>query len=495
MRSWSVPASGARSPPLAWPRRAGASACSSAARPTRRTRSRAAHSSSSTTSGTRARACTGCSTSGPSRASSAVCASGLGGGSLIYANVFLRKDERWFVKEDLATGGYESWPVTRRGTRPALRPGRGASSASKPSRSTTSPTRARRRRVPTATPPSALASTGRCRRWRSPSPTTGAPPVPGEPIAEPQPNLHGRTRETCRLCGECDVGCNYGAKNTLDYTYLSQAWRAGADLRTLCEVRGVRAARGRRLHGPLRPPRPRQRKAVRPTPARWRRRRSPASHLVLSAGTLGTTWLLLRNRAALPGLSGQLGRGFSGNGDLLTFALRCRERGADGERKPLVIDPARGPVITSAIRYPDELDGGDGPRLLPRGRRLPAVRELDAARLVDRARRRSLRATPRVIEYAWDAAARSPQDRERRARLRRCSATASCPRACCRCSGWAATSPTARCCSTNGQLEVDWTKHGASPPTSTASATNPGRSPTSSARDFVDNPIWLRSTA
>ena len=42
-------------------------------------------------------------------------------------------------------------------------------------------------------------------------------------------NIHGRTRETCRLCGECDVGCNYGAKNTLDYTYLTQAWQAGAE--------------------------------------------------------------------------------------------------------------------------------------------------------------------------------------------------------------------------------------------------------------------------
>ena len=38
---------------------------------------------------------------------------GLGGGSLIYANVFIRKDEKWFVQEDLNDGGYEYWPVTR----------------------------------------------------------------------------------------------------------------------------------------------------------------------------------------------------------------------------------------------------------------------------------------------------------------------------------------------------------------------------------------------
>jgi cholesterol oxidase len=64
----------------------------------------------------------------------------------------------------------------------------------------------------------------------------GEAPVPGEPIREECPNLHGRTRQTCRLCGECDWGCNYGSKNTLDYNYLSEANRLGTDLRTGCEV-------------------------------------------------------------------------------------------------------------------------------------------------------------------------------------------------------------------------------------------------------------------
>ena len=43
----------------------------------------------------------------------AVVCSGLGGGSLIYANVLIRKPEKWFVKEDLNNGGFEYWPVTR----------------------------------------------------------------------------------------------------------------------------------------------------------------------------------------------------------------------------------------------------------------------------------------------------------------------------------------------------------------------------------------------
>jgi cholesterol oxidase len=72
--------------------------------------------------------------------------------------------------------------------------------------------------------------------------------------------------------------------------------------------------------------------------------------LVLAAGTLGSTYLLLRSREAFPSLSPRLGTRFGGNGDLLTFAL-----GAD---RPL--EPQRGPVITSALHVPDELDGGAG---------------------------------------------------------------------------------------------------------------------------------------
>ena len=51
--------------------------------------------------------------------------SGLGGGSLIYANVLLRKDEHWFVDEPMPGGGYERWPIDPGRPRPPLRPGPG----------------------------------------------------------------------------------------------------------------------------------------------------------------------------------------------------------------------------------------------------------------------------------------------------------------------------------------------------------------------------------
>jgi cholesterol oxidase len=44
----------------------------------------------------------------------ALTASGLGGGSLIYANVLIRKDECWFVTERANGQAHEAWPVSRR---------------------------------------------------------------------------------------------------------------------------------------------------------------------------------------------------------------------------------------------------------------------------------------------------------------------------------------------------------------------------------------------
>jgi cholesterol oxidase len=171
-------------------------------------------------------------------------------------------------------------------------------------------------------------------------------------------NLHGAERETCRLCGECNVGCNFGSKNTLDFTYLSAAARAKADLRPRCEVRSFAPRDGGGYevayvrHLPENEGRPVDTGSL---PLE----RVTCDRLVLSAGVFGTPYLLLKNRAALPGLGNGLGARFSENGDLLSFVLRSRDPAApDGFR---VIEPSRGPVITSAIRVPDGLDdGGDG---------------------------------------------------------------------------------------------------------------------------------------
>ncbi len=277
-----------------------------------------------------------------------VVSSGLGGGSLIYANVMLRKDPAWFV-DDAPDRPPRPWPVTYADLEPYYEAAEAMMGVQRypfdvAPYSSTAKTRATRYAAEVLgldwqLPPLAVS-------FASP----GQPPVPGQPLAEEHPNLHGKARTTCSLCGECDVGCNSGAKNTLDYTYLSRAADAGAQIRTLCEVRridrhgspgGYRVGYLQRDPDSQGPPR-----AVAVT----------ADRLIIGAGTFGSTYLLLRNRAAFPALGPALGTRFSGNGDLLTFLLHSH-RTVEQTAVPRPLDPEFGPVITSAIRMPDTLDG------------------------------------------------------------------------------------------------------------------------------------------
>ncbi|WP_225828331.1 GMC oxidoreductase [Streptomyces naphthomycinicus] len=293
------------------------------------------------------------------RGCDAVVASGLGGGSLIYANVLLRKDEHWFAeRQPLPGGGHESWPVDRADLEPhydAVERMLGATPypLDRPGYADTPKTLAMREAAAALglefrLPPLAVAF----------APEPGAAPGPGLPLAGPgYGNLHGAARRTCRLCGECNIGCNEGAKNSLDLTYLSAARTRGADLRTGHEAQAVRPGpRGGYLvdyvrHPVPEPPQPPE-PGSRPTAATL-----ACDRLVLAAGTLGTIRLLLRSRNRLPGLGPALGTRFSGNGDTLSFLLRAKD-GSTGRSRPL--NPSQGPVITSALRLPDALDGVPG---------------------------------------------------------------------------------------------------------------------------------------
>lgn len=278
----------------------------------------------------------------------ALVSSGLGGGSLIYANVLLRKDRDWFVDDDPGHPR-RPWPVGYDDLEPHYEAAEAMLGA---------------QRYPLdADPYSGTAKTLAMREvagrlggeWTLPPlavtfSNPGRKPVPGQPIEEDRPNLYQVPRSTCRLCGECDLGCNYGAKNTLDLTYLSRAVDAGAEIRTLCEVRridplpegGYRV--GYVSHDPAAGPPA--------APERWLR----ADRVILGAGTFGSTFLLLRNRAAFPAIGPTLGTRFSGNGDILTFLRRARRK-VEGTPVPRPLNPEFGPVITSAIRFADTLDG------------------------------------------------------------------------------------------------------------------------------------------
>lgn len=156
----------------------------------------------------------------------------------------------------------------------------------------------------------------------------------------------------CLRCGDCFTGCNVGAKRTLGHTYLYRARGQGARLFTGATVHSVQALADApddgaprwvvrwRLTDPNRLPGGTQLFEVR------------ARHVVLAAGTFGSTEILMRSREHGLAVSGQLGEGFSANGDLLSA---YHDIGADAgcnpsEDQPLA-DRLSGPTITTQLHW------------------------------------------------------------------------------------------------------------------------------------------------
>jgi cholesterol oxidase len=274
----------------------------------------------------------------------AVTAAGVGGGSLIYANVLIRKDERWFVREDRYQGGYEDWPISRADLEPHYERAEQMLGAQ------TFPFEVAGYDIP-KTRALRDAALARGLDWDLPKlavtfANPGAPPERAVPIApDAYPNLHERPRETCRLCGECDIGCNYGAKNTLDHNYLSAALHHGAEIRKRSDVRRIAPRDGGGFEIDY-VERTDEQEGRRIDTSRLPVVTVTADRLVLGAGAFGSPYLLLRNRERFGGLRPALGTRFSGNGDLLTFVVGARS----------ILDGSHGPVITSRVRVPDEKD-------------------------------------------------------------------------------------------------------------------------------------------
>jgi cholesterol oxidase len=154
--------------------------------------------------------------------------------------------------------------------------------------------------------------------------------------SEPRPRPGtGIVQNPCNYSGNCLLGCDVGAKNTLDLNYLAVAeHRHAAEILPLHvadsiapRVEGGYDVHFRRLaSNPAEPP----------TAGSLR-----AAIVVVSAGSLGSTGLLLRGRdrdRTLPALSQALGSHFSLNGEFL-FA---RAYGTANRA-----DPGIGPPITA----------------------------------------------------------------------------------------------------------------------------------------------------
>lgn len=156
-------------------------------------------------------------------------------------------------------------------------------------------------------------------------------------------NHVGVEQHRCVGCGDCMSGCNYGAKNTVLMNYLPDAKNHGAEIFTEISVRRIEKHETRWLiHYQIL--QTGEEAVDSPT------RAISADVVVLAAGTLGSTEILLRSKEHLA-LSQRVGQNFTGNGDVLAFGYNCDKKinGVGfGAFSPTGREPV-GPCITGII--------------------------------------------------------------------------------------------------------------------------------------------------
>lgn len=180
----------------------------------------------------------------------------------------------------------------------------------------------------------------------------------------------GLDLQRCIACGDCATGCNYGAKQSLDTNLLVQAWQRGVRLVSGAGVLRVLPHSWDPQADEIHRPPPEGVKEPWGGPAvpwqGWRvelnhtdeflqrRQIEPlvltARRVILAAGSLGSTEILLRSRAAGLPLSDRLGEQFSGNGDVLAAAVQAPQplnAVADEEQAPATRQV--GPTITAML--------------------------------------------------------------------------------------------------------------------------------------------------
>ena len=146
--------------------------------------------------------------------------------------------------------------------------------------------------------------------------------TPGVEVDDPYFGGEGPTRTGCIKCGDCMAGCKHNAKNTVDKNYLWLARSRGVTVHPEHEVTDIipLPGGGYRVEAKV--------------PGRWFTRARmvyTAEQVVLSAAALGTQKLLHRNRAEghLPNVSQRLGELTRTNSEAIlgarTFELGDRD--------------------------------------------------------------------------------------------------------------------------------------------------------------------------
>lgn len=213
-------------------------------------------------------------------------------------------------------------------------------------------------------------------------------PLPMAIQIKSNPSQEFGKREVCNGCGDCITGCNYNAKLSLTSTYLPRAVKNGAKIFTGLTVLHVLASEEKDEDGnpqfwKVTFVRTSERKlshsiinsksnsddpdGVR-NPNQWQYT-IKAKRVVLSAGTFGSTEILLRSRKeGLKVSSTALGLGFSGNGDDVSFAFDLDKeanaigcgatKNPDDPSQTTEQDPSNsvGPTASAVIKFDDPDD-------------------------------------------------------------------------------------------------------------------------------------------
>ncbi len=247
---------------------------------------------------------------------------GLGGTSLINAGVFMPADEHVFDDPQ--------WPEEIRADRDGLRRGRGA---------------AERMLRPSAYP-RAAEPLRKLRVLEKVHQEIGGelvlPPLLTNFGTDPV-NAAGVDQKPCNGCGNCISGCRYEAKNTVDRTYLVEARARGAQIFTEIAVDHIEklGGRGYAVHYGRQ-----SRPIERDLPLSF----VLADCVVVAAGCLGSTEILLRSREHGLRLSDTLGSSFSANGNMMAVAYDpTPEASIVGRRTPHPSSVEPGPCIVGAI--------------------------------------------------------------------------------------------------------------------------------------------------
>ncbi|MDL1910171.1 GMC family oxidoreductase [Chloroflexi bacterium CFX6] len=190
----------------------------------------------------------------------------------------------------------------------------------------------------------------------------GDPEQEGQIVADPYFGGAGPVRAGCNYCGGCMVGCRYNAKNTLTKNYLYFAEKNGAQIIGESNVTDIQPLQ------PLTPPplpegegqevRERYEVHYRSSTDPFAKRQTVrARNVIVAAGALGTMELLFRCRditRSLPKISAKLGDNVRTNSENI-MGVTTRDKHIDHSKGIAITSIFQADEITriEPVRYPD----------------------------------------------------------------------------------------------------------------------------------------------